>query len=121
MSPQLAPLNDTHTKQIERKAATRIMVIISAVYGLTLLLWAGTAPLSLMAFDAPGSTAMLAPWLIVGAVFSYPVLVIVGLVFGWWKRNYRWSLIAALLPLLPPLALAVIAVVPYLWTKFSAV
>ena len=49
------------------------VIALELAQAITLVPWLVVAGLSVMAFDAPGSTKMWQPWVFVGAVWSYPL------------------------------------------------
>jgi hypothetical protein len=64
------------------------LIFLQSLQLLSLLPWLLFAGFSVMAFDAPGSEKMWQPWLMVGAIWSYPLwLLLAGL--GSWLL-YRW-------------------------------
>lgn len=82
------------------------LILTQAMGALSLLPWLMFAGLSVMAFDAPGSDRTWQPWLFVGAIWSWP-LVLVVLSGGAWLlfRAGRYGL-AALVTALPGLPAA---------------
>lgn len=89
------------------------VLVLQFVQLLTLPPWLVMAGLSVMAFDAPGSTAQWQPWAFVLAVWSYPLWLLVFGVASWLllatgRRSLGFAL--CLLVTLPlPLLLAGIA------------
>ena len=85
-----------------RRKALVWLVVSQALYALSLVPWVFVAGMAVMAFDAPGSTEMLAPWLFVGAVWSYPLWLLVLAIVAWVlyaKKRLRGAVIATSVPL----------------------
>jgi hypothetical protein len=84
------------------------LIVATIVFGLSLLPAAMAAMMSPMAFDSGESPEA---WTLVLLVWSYPVLVLVGLLVAWIlyaSRAYRTAIAFSLLPLLGVAALAVL-------------
>ncbi len=72
-------------------------------YALSLLPWVAMAGLAVMAFDAPGSTSNWQPWLLVGAIWSYPLFALGASIAAWVflaRKRGRAAAIATSVPLL---------------------
>ena len=91
------------------RTATLVVLIVSQLlYVLSLLPWLVMAGLSVMAFDAPGSTQQWEPWAFVAAIWSYPAWLTLFALAAWLlflKRRHVGATVVALVPLLPGLAL----------------
>ena len=96
-----------------RTRGVRIYLIIATiVFGLSLLPAALAVLVSPMAFDAGESREA---WAFVITVWTYPVLVLLGLLGAWIlyaRRAYRAAIAFSLLPLL---AVAAFAVLFFVW------
>lgn len=90
------------------------MIILHLVQVATLVPWLLFAGLSVMAFDAPGSTKMWQPWALVLTIWSYPVWLLLAAGGSWILfsfNKYRSAVIVAVIFTLPiPVLLGVIAV-----------
>jgi hypothetical protein len=86
-----------------RRAALVALVLASVGFGLCVL---GVLPLIVISprvFDAPDSHASLYPWLIIAGLWSFPLLVGLGLLRAWRAfrgQAYRGALLWLLVPLL---------------------
>lgn len=86
-----------------RRVALVILVLATLGFGLCVL---GVLPLIVISprvFDAPDSHASPYPWLIIAGLWSFPVLVLLGLLRGWRAfrgQAYRGALLWLLVPLL---------------------
>jgi hypothetical protein len=70
--------------------------------------WLAVAGTSIMACDAPVSTAAVAPRVFVAVVWSYPLLPVGCAAAAWLayaRRRYRRAAVLSAVPLLPALAL----------------
>ena len=59
------------------------------------------APMSFMAFDAPGSENSIKPWVFLFSMLSLPVLFVLAVIFSigfYMGKKYRASLLSLLLP-----------------------
>lgn len=88
-----------------------LLIVCTLVFGFGLLADLGLLMFSPMLFDAPGSERAVFPWLIVGCLFLYPLLVVVGLGLGWRALARGNSGRAAKLALLPALGIALLVAV----------
>jgi hypothetical protein len=91
------------------RGALIYLIVATILFGLSLLPAAMGLIMSPMAFDAGFSRTA---WTIVILVWSYPVLVLVGLLVAWilYKaRSYRAAVAFSLLPLLDVAAFVVFA------------
>jgi hypothetical protein len=59
------------------------------------------AGLSVMAFDAPGSTEMREPWIFVGTIWSYPLFPLTFSLAAWVAFAMRRNRLAAVLTSIP--------------------
>lgn len=88
---------------------SRIILIIFTI--LYFLLGFGAlmiAPFSVMAFDAPGSNKMLAPWLFMIGMFSLPVSFALAIVLAWIFHLLKLFKVSWLMLLLPLLSIATV-------------
>ncbi len=72
------------------------LLAMQALQLLSLFPWLMIAGLSFMVFDAPGSEKKQGSWLFVGAVWSYPLWLIVAAAISWpllTRRHQRSALI----------------------------
>ncbi len=86
-----------------RSTAALVWLIVSQLgYAASLVPWLAMAGLSVMAFDAPGSTEQTAAWVFVGVIWSYPLLPLVCGIAAWLfyaKRRTRAAVVATTLPI----------------------
>lgn len=81
-------------------------VIVAIEILILIFIWPWLLIPSFMMFDAPNSTSLIIPWVLAGAVWSYPLFLIVGLGLAYWNRKSGKSLRKLiLLPLVPILVL----------------
>jgi hypothetical protein len=59
------------------------LIISQVIYLLSLLPWLAMAGLAFMAFDAPGSTEQVWPWLLAGTIWAYPLVPLVCSIAAW--------------------------------------
>jgi hypothetical protein len=87
------------------------VLVLQAIQLLSMVPWLALAGLSVMAFDAPGSTEKWQPWAFVLAVWSYPLWLLAFGAASWLLLavgRWRIALALCLLVTLPlPLLLAV--------------
>ncbi len=70
----------------------KIILILLTIHNAgTLILWAISAPMSIMAFDAPDSTKSVWPYLIIGAIVLYPIFVILCIYKTWSQYSLYWA------------------------------
>jgi hypothetical protein len=99
----------TETPKPPSRALLVIWMVLTQLFALgSLLPWVAMAGMSVMAFDSPGSTEMIQPYLFVGAVLCYPALPI-GLIIGAWlafakQKSVLAFMLSTLSALLPGLA-----------------
>lgn len=97
-----ASLESAETASDRWLLLTRVALVLMQLLALlTLAPWLVLAGLSLMAFDAPGSMRKLWPWLYVGGIGSYPLVVIACGAAAWWCQARRRLVCAVLLALVP--------------------
>jgi len=89
------------------------VIVLQIGQACTLLPWLVMAGLSVMAFDAPGSTEMWQPWVFVGLIWSYPLWLAAAGIASWvllaFGRRVAAVIVAAVFSLPMPLLLLVIA------------
>jgi hypothetical protein len=74
------------------KFAMKILLILLTILNAgTLVPWAISAPMSIMAFDAPDSAKSFCPYLIIGAIILYPILVIFCIFKTWSQQSIYWA------------------------------
>lgn len=67
------------------------LIALQAVQALSLIPWLPMAGLSVMAFDAPGSTERWEPWAFVLTIWSYPIWLLAAAVAAWILYALRWT------------------------------
>jgi len=87
------------------------LLATQVVYLLSLLPWVVMAGLAFMAFDAPGSTARLMPWLFAGSIWAYPILPLASSIAAWLLYSRGRTRGAAIVTTLPIVVVLVIACV----------
>lgn len=91
--------------------AILVAVVLQLLQVLSLFPWLVMAGLSVMAFDAPGSSGRWQPWAFVLAVWSYPAWILAAGIVSWVLiargRRYAAMAVAAALTL-PGIAGAVL-------------
>lgn len=68
-----------------------ILILLTILNAGTLVPWAISAPMSIMAFDAPDSTKSVWPYLIIGAMVLYPIFVILSIYKTWSLHSLYWA------------------------------
>jgi len=68
-----------------------ILILLTILNAGTLVPWAISAPMSIMAFDAPNSTKSVWPYLIIGAMILYPIFVILCIFKTWSLQSLYWA------------------------------
>jgi hypothetical protein len=87
------------------------LIVLQGLQLLSLIPWLVIAGLSVMAFDAPGSTQRWEPWLFVAGVWSYPVWLLLAGIGSWLlylKQFNRSAVILSAVFTLPMLAFGVL-------------
>jgi uncharacterized BrkB/YihY/UPF0761 family membrane protein len=84
----IAPRNLTNVIFSAMKILLILLTILNAG---TLIPWAVSAPMSIMAFDAPDSTKSVWPYVIIGAMILYPIFVIFCIYKTWSKYSLYWA------------------------------
>lgn len=92
------------------------IVLLFALAILGFVFTAIMTPLSVMAFDSPGSTEQWEPWAVAIGMMSMPVILFVLIAAGGWLAWTGWVRTAAM-TLFAPALLGVAAVT--LWLKLS--
>ena len=89
------------------------VIALELAQAITLVPWLVVAGLSVMAFDAPGSTKMWQPWVFVGAVWSYPLWLLAAGIASWvllaFGKRLSAVIVAAVFTLPIPLVLILAA------------
>jgi hypothetical protein len=70
------------------------LILLQLLGGLTLIPWPMIAGMSFMAFDAPDSTKKLLPYLIVGIILSYPIILLFCYIMSWWMWSHQHTVAA---------------------------
>jgi hypothetical protein len=83
-----------------------VLVACTLIFGFGVLVDLLLLMIAPMLFDAPGSQQSPYPWILVGAILLYPLLVAIGLGLGWRAYGRGEYGRAAKLALLPALAVA---------------
>lgn len=90
------------------------LLILQVLQLLTLIPWLPMAGLSVMAFDAPGSTKMWQPWLFVGLLWSYPVWLLLAGIGAWvlwaFHKNAASVALAGFFTLPVPILLGIVLI-----------
>ncbi|MCP9761992.1 hypothetical protein [Lacihabitans soyangensis] len=68
-----------------------LLILLTILNAGTLVPWAISAPMSLMAFDAPDSTKSVWPYLLIGAMVLYPIFVIFCIYKTWSQNSIYWA------------------------------
>ncbi|MCF8326429.1 MAG: hypothetical protein K9I84_15835 [Leadbetterella sp.] len=68
-----------------------LLILLTILNAGTLIPWAISAPMSIMAFDAPDSTKSVWPYLIIGAMVLYPIFVIFCIYKTWSLQSIFWA------------------------------
>lgn len=85
--------------------ALLLLLIVSQLLMLgSLLIWLPMAGLAVMAFDSGYSTQAA---IFVGAVWSYPLVMLICALLAWWAYRKARNLLAAILTVLPLLPFAI--------------
>lgn len=77
-----------------------VLIIFQSIQALTLVPWLLMAGLSVMVFDAPGSTQMWQPWAFVLAIWSYPFWLLLAGAASWVLHLRGWHKTAAAIAVL---------------------
>jgi hypothetical protein len=122
--PEATPVPTSDPVRAARRR-TRVWLIVSqALYVCSLLPWLAFAGLSVMAFDAPGSTEKWQPWVFVGVIWSYPLLPFTTSIISWIlyaRGRLRGAAITTAIPLAVLLLVVAALVVVTVVTTASVV
>jgi hypothetical protein len=90
------------------------LLILQVIQSFSLFPWMLMAGLSVMAFDAPGSSQMWQPWAFVLAVWSYPLWLLLAGGASWALIYFRKPVAAVLLGLIFTLPMPTLLLVMFL-------